>query len=222
MHPRCNKRTSVSMDYCSKPHSSYWKVNFPSLIFICPHLGIFLLGYGFKQICKQNQNISCLNFSDETGWFLSLGVFGLLSSSLLLFPQHFGRYVLRHSSGVCRTQEPSWNFEPRPPLKPWRNGYRRWLLKLLRRQSSGGCKFKLHYRRVKIQEFLTLVRGYGKRNQNRRPPVVSIKDVVRSSVKVPEFDKYQKIGGHIGRNVVEMTIKMKTIVRKPLMIKIRM
>ena len=27
-------------------------------------------------------------------------------------------------------------------------------------------------------------------------------------------------GGHIGRNVVEITIKMKTIVRKPLMIKI--
>ena len=27
-------------------------------------------------------------------------------------------------------------------------------------------------------------------------------------------------GGHIGHNVVEITIKMKTIVRKPLMIKI--
>ena len=46
----------------------------------------------------------------------------------------------------------------------------------------------------------------------------SIKDLVRSSVKVPEFDKHlKKAGGHIGRNVVE--IKMKTIVRKPLMIK---
>ena len=33
--------------------------------------------------------------------FLSLRVFGLLSSSSLLFPQHFGRYVLRPSSGVC-------------------------------------------------------------------------------------------------------------------------
>ena len=43
----------------------------------------------------------------------------------------------------------------------------------------------------------------------------------RSSVKVPEFDKHlMKAGGHIGRNVVEKTIKMKTIVRKPLMIKI--
>ena len=52
-------------------------------------------------------------------------------------------------------------------------------------------------------------------------PVVSIKDVVRSSVKVPEFDKHlKKAGGHIGRNVVELTIKMKTIVRKTLIIKI--
>ena len=30
----------------------------------------------------------------------------------------------------------------------------------------------------------------------------------------------QKAGGHIGRNVVEIIIKMKTIVQKPLMIKI--
>ena len=44
-----------------------------------------------------------------------------------------------------------------------------------------------------------------------------IKDVVRSSEKVPEFDKHlKKAGGHIGRNVVEITIKMKTIVKKTL------
>ena len=44
-------------------------------------------------------------------------------------------------------------------------------------------------------------------------PVDSIKDVIRSSVKVPEFDKHlKKAGGHIGRNVVEITIKMRTIV----------
>ena len=36
--------------------------------------------------------------------FLSLRVFGLLSSSLLLFPQRFGRYVHPSSSGVCRTR----------------------------------------------------------------------------------------------------------------------
>ena len=52
-------------------------------------------------------------------------------------------------------------------------------------------------------------------------PMDSIKDVVQSSVKVPEFDKYlEKTGGHIGQNVVEITIQMKTIVQKPLMIKI--
>ena len=46
-------------------------------------------------------------------------------------------------------------------------------------------------------------------------PVDSIKDVVWSSVKVPEFDKHlKKAEGLIGRNVVEITIKMKTIVRK--------
>ena len=38
---------------------------------------------------------------------LSLRVFGPLSSFLLLFPQRFDRYVLRLSSGVCRTREPS-------------------------------------------------------------------------------------------------------------------
>ena len=49
----------------------------------------------------------------------------------------------------------------------------------------------------------------------------SIKDVVRSPVKVPEFDKHlKKAGGHIGQNVVEITIRMKAIVRKPFMIKI--
>ncbi len=36
--------------------------------------------------------------------------------------------------------------------------------------------------------------------------VDSIKDVVRSSVKVPEFDKHlKKAGGQIGQNVVEIT-----------------
>ena len=53
-------------------------------------------------------------------------------------------------------------------------------------------------------------------------PVDSIKDVVRSSMKVPKFDKHlKKTGGHLGRNIVEITIKMKTIVRKHLMIKIK-
>ena len=62
---------------------------------------------------KTYKDDSCLNFWDESGWFLSLRVFGLLSSSLLLFPQRFGRYVFRLFSGVCRTREPTWNFELR-------------------------------------------------------------------------------------------------------------
>ena len=43
-----------------------------------------------------------MNFWDEAWWFLSLRVFGLVSSSLLLFPQRFGRYIHRPSSSVCR------------------------------------------------------------------------------------------------------------------------
>ena len=50
-------------------------------------------------------------------------------------------------------------------------------------------------------------------------PVDSIKDIVQSSVSVPKFNKHlKKAGGHIGQNVMEITIKMKTIVWKPLMI----
>ena len=59
--------------------------------------------------------ISCLDFWDEAWLFLSLRVFGLLTSSLLLFSQRFGRYVL-WPSGVCRTREPTRNFELRPLL----------------------------------------------------------------------------------------------------------
>ena len=61
---------------------------------------------------------SCLNFWDEAWWFLLLRVFGLLTSSLLLFSQRFGRHVLRPSSRVCRTQEPARNFKLRPLLNP--------------------------------------------------------------------------------------------------------
>ena len=47
-----------------------------------------------------------------------------------------------------------------------------------------------------------------------------IKDVVRSSVKVPKFNKHlKKAGGYISQNVGEIAIKMMTIVWKPLMIK---
>ena len=62
--------------------------------------------------------IICLNFWDEVWWFLSLRVFRLLSSSLLFYSQCFGQYVLRLSSVVCRTREPTQNFEPCPLFNP--------------------------------------------------------------------------------------------------------
>ena len=51
---------------------------------------------------RRHQCLSCLNFWDEPWWFLSLRVFGLLSSSLLgfFFSQRFVRCILRPSSGV--------------------------------------------------------------------------------------------------------------------------
>ena len=50
--------------------------------------------------------------------FLSLRFFRLLFSSLLWFPQCFGLYVLRPSSGVFRTREPTRNFDLCPLLNP--------------------------------------------------------------------------------------------------------
>ena len=51
-------------------------------------------------------------------FFLSSMVFGLLFSSLLLFPQRFRRYIFRPSSGVCRTRERTQNIELRPLFNP--------------------------------------------------------------------------------------------------------
>ena len=99
---------------------------------------MFFLIY-FRILDNLHDRLLCIS-SVNSKIFLSLRVFGQLFSSLLLFPQRFGRYVVRPSSGVCQ---------------------------------------------------------------------------------VPEFDKHlKKAGGHIDRNVVEITIKMKTIVRIPLMTKI--
>ena len=53
----------------------------------------------FRLICSP-VFIRCLNFWDKAWWFLSFRVFGLLSSSLLLYSKRFGQYVLRPSSGV--------------------------------------------------------------------------------------------------------------------------
>ena len=67
-------------------------------------------------------DISYLNFWDKAWWFLSLRVFGLLSSFLLLFPQCFGWHGLYSAffrclsnSGTCmelRTIVMFWPFDP--------------------------------------------------------------------------------------------------------------
>ena len=149
-------------------------------------------------------------------WFLSLRVFGLL---FLLFPQCFGQYVLQPSSGVCRTHESSWNFE---------------LMSFI--ESTGvACSDSVSHNWLQVLSipvlllacsqdwtcnlYLYPVMANGIRTGDPPPPVDSIKDIIQNSMKVPEFDKHlKKAGGHIGRNVVEITIK--TIVWKPLMIKI--
>ena len=111
-------------------------------------------------------------------WFLLLRFFGLLSSSLLLFPQRED-----------------------------------WIIWRLQVQSSLQVSNNTGILNTCTRLWLT--------ESEQANPVVSIKDVVRSSVKVPEFDKHlKKARGHIGWNVVEITMKMKTIVWKTLMIKI--
>ena len=100
----------------------------------------------------------------------------------------------------------------------WRNGYRRWFPKLLKETIIW---------RLQVQSSLQASNNTGIINtciqlwlmeSEQATLVNSIKDVVRSSVKVPEFDKHpKKARGHINRNV-EITIMMKTIVRKPLII----
>ena len=51
--------------------------------------------------------------------FLSLGIFGLLTSSLLLLSKRFGWCVLQLSSGIsCWTWEPTQNLELNPLFNP--------------------------------------------------------------------------------------------------------
>ena len=53
-------------------------------------------------------------------------------------------------------------------LDTWRNSYRGWFPKLLRRQSSGSCRFNPDCRRITIQEYLTLVIAKGIRTGDPR------------------------------------------------------
>ena len=89
----------------------------------------------------------------DEAWFLTLRVFGLLSSSLLLFSQSFGRYVLRPSSGEIT---------------------------------------------IKMKTII------------RKPLMIKI---MKLHLKKPSINTW---------NVVKITIKMKTKVQKPLMLKIKL
>ena len=61
----------------------------------------------------------CFNFSDKAWPFLSPWIFGLFSSSSLLYSQCFDRCVLRPYSGVsCQTREPTHNLELIPLFNP--------------------------------------------------------------------------------------------------------
>ena len=71
----------------------------------------------FRPVCPQAL-FRFLIFLDELWWILWVRVFGLLSSSLLLYSQLFVLYVLRPSSGICWTLEPTQEFEPCPLFNP--------------------------------------------------------------------------------------------------------
>ena len=71
-----------------------------------------------QNLLGENKTKKVLTLKTNCFVSLSLRVFGQFSSSLLLFPQRLGRYVLRPSSGVCRTREPTQNFELCSLLNP--------------------------------------------------------------------------------------------------------
>ena len=71
-------------------HNNNLPISFRYILLICK-----------SQVWREKEVFSYLNFWDKPWLFLSLRVFGLLSSCLLLFPQHFGQHVLRPSSGAC-------------------------------------------------------------------------------------------------------------------------
>ena len=111
-----------------------------------------------RYVLRPSSGVCCLNFWNEAWWFLSLMVFGLLSSSLLLFSQHFGRYVLRPPSGIFRTSKETiiWRLQVQSSL-----------------QASNNAGILNTCTRLWLTE------------SEQVTPVNSIKDVVRSSVKVP-------------------------------------
>ena len=100
------------MDY----HQTFYQFSlFPSIKRFWENEKIFTLTLKFNG-WKRGRNVCCYCWKsvkpkcNQLSKFLRrsllifiIKVFKLLSSSLLLFPQRFGRYVLWPSSGVCRT-----------------------------------------------------------------------------------------------------------------------
>ena len=74
--------------------------------------------YADKYI-QTHTHISCLNFWDEACWFLSLSFFGLLSSSLLLFPKEQDNKLPFLDLLVTRTEQ---GFRSSVYRKPTFNG----------------------------------------------------------------------------------------------------
>ena len=70
-----------------------------------------LYNYRFHTIAN------CISFDTKLLYSISYSITNIIFI-IKVFQQRFGWYVLRPSSGVCRTREPSRNFELRPLLKP--------------------------------------------------------------------------------------------------------
>ena len=123
------------------------------------------LTFQVKFYIRIKQYNSCRIFNSILR-FLSLRVFGLLSSSLLLFPQRFGQYIL--------------------------------LLQVF--VELGNLHRTTNYVLYGFHGILNTCTRLWLTESEQATPEDSIKDVVRSSVKVLEFDKHlKKAGGYIKR-----------------------
>ena len=125
------------------------------------------------------QKISCLNFWDEACWFLSLRfffIFIVISTTIQpIYPLAFFRCL--SNSGTF--------MELRTTSLIETMGVACSDFMLLRRQSSEGCRFNPHYRWV--IESKTGILNTCTWLKLMESEQGTIKDVVRSSVKVPEY-----------------------------------
>ena len=217
---------------------AWWFLSLGAFGLLSSSLLLFPQRFG-RYVPRPSLSVCCLNFWEENGWFLSLRIFRPFSSSLLLlFPQRFGRYDLRPSSGICCLNfwEEAWWFLSLRAIV--------FIFIVISAKFRSICPLAVNKThsvtvigvasketiiwRLQVQSRLQASNNTGILNTCTRlwlmeseqvTPVDSIMDVVRSSVEVLEFNKHQKkAGGHIVPNVVEITIKIKTIVRKSLII----